>query len=147
MAKINNKTAVVGLGVLGVAGLAGAAFAASITAPDTNAGQGVETVDGFTVTDVEYSTNVAASNNAEIAEVELVEFQIVRDTQTLAVADANADVFLQLRDATGRSNWVECTVTGGAADCDTSEVSTSSAFTMDDVTGISVVAYDLAAAS
>lgn len=41
MAKLNSKTAAAGVGVLAVAGLAGAAFAANITVPESNAGQGL----------------------------------------------------------------------------------------------------------
>jgi hypothetical protein len=140
MRKPNSKVAAAGVGVLAIAGLAGAAFAASITTPPSNAGQGTDVVDGFTVTNVEYDSANLDGSDTENASVTEVEFDIARDTQTAVVEDANASVFVQLRDGTDRSDWVECTTTAGHSVCDTSAIDDS--ILMVDVDGISVVAYD-----
>lgn len=141
MRKPNSKLAAAGIGVLAVAGIAGAAFAASVTTPPSNAGQGVDVTDGYTVTNVEYdSANLDGSDTA-VPEVTSVEFDIARDTQTLAVDNADSSVFVQLRDGTVRSDWVECTMTSaGHAECDTS--ASGDTMTLNDIDGISVVAYD-----
>ena len=137
MEKLTNKKALVGLGVLGVAGIAGAAFAASVSLDPSNAGQGADVVDGFTVTAIEYDGD--ATGDVEDVSVTEVEFDIARDTQTLVVDDSNASVFVQLRDGTDRSDWVECTTTAGHSICATSG---GSSILIEDIDGISVVAYD-----
>jgi hypothetical protein len=138
MEKLTNKKALVGLGVLGVAGIAGAAFAASVSLDPSNAGQGADVVDGFTVTNIEYDGDATgATENVSVTEVE---FDIARDSQTLAVDDDNASVFVQLRDGSTRSDWVECETTAGHSICDTS--ASGATILIEDIDGISVVAYD-----
>lgn len=138
MAKFDNKKALVGLGVLGVAGIAGAAFAASVTIDNSNAGQGAEVVDGFTVTNIGYDatpkTDEAQANTVQVS------FDIARDGQTQVVADDNAEVYVQLRDDTVRSDWASCTVTAGKAVC---ALTADETMKVQDVDGISVVAFDI----
>jgi hypothetical protein len=130
----------------------GSAATASNDIPQTNAGQNVAVVSGFTVTAVQYDTNDTAAN-AETATVDTVTFTIARKTQSLAVLASgagtpNAEVWLQLRGSTSASaTWVECTHAGSdnAVTCDTS--ATAATMTMNDVNEISVVAFDLASAS
>ena len=137
MAKIDSKKALLGVGVLGVAGLAGAAFAASITTPPTNAGQGDDVTEGFTVTNVEYDGG-AAGTVTDVT-VNEVEFDIARDTQALVVADANASVFVQLRAGAVNSEWEECSVSNGHAVC---TLDSGSDILIEDISAYSVVAYD-----
>jgi hypothetical protein len=130
----------------------GSAATASNDIPQTNAGQNVAVVSGFEVTEVRYDTNDTVAN-AETATVDTVTFTIVRKTQSLAVlatgaGTPNAEVWLQLRGLSSASgNWVECTYASAdnAVTCDTSAVAAT--MTMTDVNEISVVAFDLAAAS
>ena len=134
MAKFNNKTAVVGLGVLGVAGLAGAAFAASITVDDSNAGQGNGDVSGFEVSAIEYSTDVA-TQTVDDPTVDEVSFDIDR-VDGPAVTAADAQVFVNL----DGDAYVECDLDGNRATCDLTEG--DNAVTYSEVADISVVAFD-----
>jgi len=130
--------------VIGVAVTAGTAFTASNTIPDDSAGQGVAAVSGFTVSNVEYFTDIdGASNNTNAATVTSIEFDIVRDDTSLfaSVADANARVFVQLRSDTATDgNWATCTVTAGASVC---SLTGGQRILLDDVDDISVIAYDI----
>lgn len=121
-----------------LSGAAGAALAANIETPNTNAGQGVGEVDGFTVTGIAYATDTTATTDPD-ALVDDVSFDIVRDDQATAVDDANADVWIQLRSDSANSNWVSCAVTAGAAACDTTALDV----TMADLAEVSIVAYDI----
>ena len=149
-----SSTSMVVVGVATVALASGSALTAAISAPDTNAGQAVETVDGFTVTGVEYNTD-GTNTNVALPLVDDVTFTIVRVDQTgLAVVPKspvspdvqNAEVFVQLRVGGTNSTWIECVDVSAASNevtCDT----TSNAVKMGDIDGISVVAYDLKTAS
>jgi hypothetical protein len=142
-----NLAAIAAIGTLAVAG---SALAASNTVPQTNAGQGDEVVEGFSVSDISYTSSIEdePADGGRQPTVIQVEFDIVRDdtgdpNQSTAVADANAEVFVQLRTddpgGVGDTAWYECDVTAGAATCDTS----ASPIEIEDVVGISVVAYDI----
>ncbi len=130
--------------VIGVAVTAGTAFTASNTLADQSAGQGVAPVSGYTITDVEYLTDVDSANvNTNASTVVEVQFDIVRDVTTLyaSVADVNARVFVQLRsDTASDGNWATCTVTAGEATC---TLTGAQRVLIDDVDDISVVAYDI----
>lgn len=130
--------------VIGVAVTAGTAFTASNTLDDQSAGQGVAPVSGYTITDVEYLTDVDSANvNTNASTVVEVQFDIVRDVTTLynTVADVNARVFVQLRSDTATDgNWATCTVTAGEATC---ALTGAQRVLIDDVDDISVVAYDI----
>jgi len=130
--------------VIGVAVTAGTAFTASNTIADQSAGQGVAPVSGYTITDVEYITDIdGAANNTNASTVVEVQFDIVRDVTTLyaTVADVNARVFVQLRSDTATDgNWATCTVTAGQATC---ALTGAQRVLIDDVDDISVVAYDI----
>lgn len=143
MSKLDRKLLFAGVGIVAVAAVAGTAFAANNTVPDNNAGQGVSVVAGFTVTDVEYTTNT--SGTVASPTVSTVSFAISRDgsASSTAVSDANATVQVQLRTDTTNQDWATCSVNAGAATCVTSGGATTA---LADVTGISVVAYDSAAA-
>ncbi len=136
------------IAVIGVAITAGTALTASNTLDDQSAGQGVAAVSGYTVTDVEYVTDIdGANNNTNASTVVSVSFSIVRNVTTLhaAVADANARVFLQLRsDSATDGNWASCAVTSGAAAC---TLTGSQRMVIDDIDDISVVAYDIDASA
>lgn len=131
--------------VIGVAVTAGTAFTASNTLADQSAGQGVAPVSGYTITDVEYLTDVDGANvNTNASTVVEVQFDIVRDVTTLypgGVSDTNARVFVQLRSDTATDgNWATCTVTAGEATC---ALTGAQRVLIDDVDDISVVAYDI----
>jgi len=130
--------------VIGVAVTAGTAFTASNTIADQSAGQGVAPVSGYTITDVEYITDIdGAANNTNASTVVEVQFDIVRDVTTLyaTVADVNARVFVHLRSDTATDgNWATCTVTAGQATC---ALTGAQRVLIDDVDDISVVAYDI----
>ena len=127
------------VGLIGVAVTTGTALTASNTIETTNAGQGVEVVSGFAVTDVDYNTS---PTNEQSPKVDTVEFEIARTTNNTsdAVADTNAEVFVQLR-ATGSTyaDWAACHVTAGHAVC---ALTGGEQMNVEDVVGISVVAYD-----
>lgn len=141
MSKFDRKLLFGGLGLVAAAAVAGTALAANNTTPDTNAGQGVAVVAGFTVSDVEYTTNTTGTVGSP--SVSGVSFTIVRDgtTSGTAVDDTNATVSVQLRDGATNADWASCSVTAGAATCTTTG---SAGLPVGDVDGISVVAYDSA---
>jgi hypothetical protein len=140
-----NLAAIAAIGTLAVAG---SALAASNTVPQTNAGQGDEIVEGFTVSDISYTSSIEGDtpDGDRQPTVTQVEFDIERDdtgdaNQSTTVNDDDAEVFVQLRtaDPSGDTAWYECGVDDGAATCDTS----ASPIEIEDVVGISVVAYDI----
>lgn len=154
--------------VLAIAALTvgGSAIAAGITSQDSNAGQGVDVVEGFSIDDVEYFSDATenapatTSTGVEVALVDAVSFTITRDdappaNQSDIMKDGNADVFIQLRTSSVSTTWIECfdvvsaleskfdDIVAGTTDddiwaCDT----TGLAITVEDLNGISVVAYD-----
>ncbi len=134
MAKINSKTAAAGVGVLAIAGLAGAAFAAGNTVPDSSAGQGESTVSGFTVSNIEYETDMDTA--VSDPNVEDIRFDIVRDGGSAAdVLEANAQVFVQLDGTT----YVQCVIpSADKAECDVD----GAGVTYNTVEDLNVVAFD-----
>lgn len=89
-----------GFGVVAAAGIAGSAFAAAITAAGTNAGVGVSTPAGYTVTNVKF-TSTATAGGAGAANAANVLFNISPGT-------ASHTVFAR---ANGSGNWVTCSGT------------------------------------
>lgn len=97
-------------------------------------------VEGFTVSNIGYDATPTGS--VEQASTIEVSFDIARDGgSTVAVADANADVYVQLRDNAGEelADWASCTVTAGKAVC---ALASDEEMDVEDVDGISVVAFD-----
>lgn len=136
------------IAVVAVVGLAGTALAATVDLEGSNAGQGVAEVEGFGVSDIEYRTDATAGSTTT-ALVDEVEFTIERTDEAGAanqsgpVADANAEVWLQLRStvdgSAAASIWVLCdTSTEDRAVCDT----TALAVPMSAIDEISVIAFD-----
>lgn len=138
MSKRNSKLFAAGLGLLLVAGISGAALAAANTVSPSNAGQGEGTVAGFVVTDISYEPGAAIPGDDEDVTVGTVTFDIARESSSTVVADANADVYVQLRSGATLSTWVKCAATAGAATCNTASLDV----TMAAVDEVSVVAYD-----
>jgi hypothetical protein len=140
MEKLNNKKALVGLGVLGVAGLAGAAFAATNTVSDSSAGQGNAVTDGFTVTNVGY--DATPDGDDETSNVVEVQFDIERDggDDEASVNDADAEVYVQVRDGETRSDWAQCTVAAGAATC---TLTGDEQINVEAIDSYSVIAFDI----
>lgn len=154
--------------ILAIAALTvgGSAIAAGITSQDSNAGQGVDVVEGFSIDDVEYFSDATenapapTSTGVAVALVDAVSFTITRDdtsdaNQSDILKDDNADVFIQLRTSALNTTWIECfddvagleskyaDIVAGTTDddiwvCDTSTL----LITAEALTGISVVAYD-----
>jgi hypothetical protein len=127
-----------------IAAVSAGAFAASNGTPPSNAGQGADVVEGFTVTNISFDATPVGDE--EFADVQAVFFEIARDgdNATTDVSGDNAEVYLQLRDGTVRSDWAKCAVgTGPAAGeviCDTSSVGTTMQVVSLD--SLSIVAYD-----
>jgi len=81
------------------------AFAATNTVPATNAGDGSETISGYTVTDVTYTLD-----GTDPSTITAVAFTITPDA-----GGANAEsVSVRLETA---GTWATCSVTGTAATC------------------------------
>jgi len=131
-----------------VAGLAGAVLTATNSVPASNAGQGVNTVAGFAVTNVSYNANPTTQGGGagSDAEVVSVSFDIGRSgaNSAAAVESANAEVFVQLRSGSVLSDWASCTVgsgaTAGTASCTTTG---GASIDVEDLDELSVVAYDV----
>lgn len=120
------------LGAVGLVALvasAGSAYAASNTVASRNAGQGVNTVAGFTIVDIGYFPG----DDPEL--VGLVTFTITRDLNTGVVDSTNAAVSISLDDGT---NYYPCTINAGAASCTVTDP-----MQFVEVESLSVVAYDL----
>jgi hypothetical protein len=104
-----------------------------------NAGQGVEVVDGFIVTNVSYDATPAA--NEEDTDILTVSFNIAREgpRSNVVVDYRNAGTFVQLRSDSGRSEWQKCNLDSGYAFC---VLEPESKMEVKDITGLSVVAFD-----
>lgn len=132
------------LAVLAAVALAGTAMAAANTFPPSNAGQGVDVVAGFEVTDVSYDAD-PTTQGAGQAKVVGVDFAIARSgpNAALPVTNANAKVFVQLRDGAGSSAWAACSVGSGASSGQAQCATTGPAsIDVEDLVQLSVVAYD-----
>jgi len=138
---------VVGAAVVGALALAaGTALAANNNVEASNAGQGVDVVAGFDVTDVTFDADPTAQpGGAPQPQVDAVSFAIARSggQAAQAVEASNATVFVQLRAGGSAAGWAACTVGSGAsagqATCPTTG---SDSLPVTDVDGLSVVAYD-----
>ncbi len=143
----SNVGLIAGAGVVVAVGIGAAALTANNTIDDTNAGQGLSVTSGYTVDNIDYTTDVANDNNIENVRVTDIGFDIVRDNPPgqgdANVADANAEVWLQVRggDPFSRNNWTQCVATAGRAECDLDD--NGSSILLSDITEISVAAYDL----
>ncbi len=136
------------VGFIGAIALAGGARAASIGSPGSNAGQGVNVVAGYTVSDVHYSSTLTDSATLNQT-VDQVSFKIARAGTNTNLANfdgTTTKVFVQLRksSATGaQTSWYSCALVTASsvttATCDTSSV----AMTLADVESLSVIAYDM----
>lgn len=131
--------------VVSIGAVAGGALAASNTVPASNAGQGVSTVSGFTVSAVEYETAMTGNSTTD-PNITTIRFKIVRNVNTgTKVSDANADVFVQVGNAL--KNWIKCVVTADADPATTgSAVCTmgtdAQALKYSEILALNVVAYD-----
>lgn len=139
------RVSLIGAATLVVAvGVSAAAFTASNTLPTaTNAGQGVSTTSGFTVTDVEYATDVAEGAATPVSvQATAVIFKIQRDTSSTVMATANAKVFVQLR-GSSNADWASCVLSGSTAPVtSTCTLTGAERKNLSDITGLSVVAFD-----
>ena len=145
LAPRGRRAAVAGA-VAALALLGGTALAANNDVEASNAGQGVDVVAGFDVTDVAYDADPAAQpGSPSQPQVDAVSFAIARSggQATRPVESANAAVFVQLRAGASAAGWVPCTVGSGASagrvTCTTTGGGT---LPVVDVDGLSVVAYD-----
>lgn len=138
---------VLGASAVGALALvAGSALAANNNVEASNAGQGVDVVAGFEVTDVAYDADPTGQpGNAPEPQVDAVTFAIDRSggQAAQAVESSNATVFVQLRAGLTVSEWSPCKIGAGAsagqASCATSG---AGSLPVEDVDGLSVVAYD-----
>lgn len=140
-----SRTAKVAMVAVALAGLAGTGFAASVTTPPSNAGQGVDVTEGFTATSLYY--DAAPNANDEWAYINAVHFNLTRDgtaQQFGNVSLETTEVYVQLRDGTVRSDWVKCDVgsgpSAGEVVCDTSGATDT--IKAIDIDSLSIVAYD-----
>ena len=120
------------LGAIGLAAIvatAGTAYAANNTVASRNAGQGVNSVAGFTIVDIGYFPG----SDPEF--LSLVTFTITRDLNTGVVDSTNAAVTVSLDDGT---NYYPCVINAGAASCTVTDP-----IEFAEVENLSVVAYDL----
>ena len=119
--------------------LAWPGLTSSLGFPGQNAGQGVEVVEGFAVSNISYDAIPAASDPE--ATILTVSFDIVRTGTNagIPVDYRNAGTFVQLRSGSTRSEWQKCTLDQGYATCNLEDVSQMNA---DDITNLSVVAFD-----
>jgi hypothetical protein len=137
----NKKAMLVGVGVISAAGLAGSAFAASITVPAGNAGQGTNVTSGYSAGTVSYNggwTNTA--NGTGTTTVTNFEFTLNRLVNTPGgVAAADTTVYAQLIASGGNGNWVKCIIPStGNVRC----VPGGTATQLSAVTGVNIVAYN-----
>ena len=121
----NHRFAFLAIGGLGLLAAVAPGLAATLTVPTAAsapaAGQGVVTVQGFTVTNINWTIN----NTTE--RVEVVTFTITRNASGAATVGAVADgsdgdavVRVRLEHGSNVSDYAEwqgCVVTGGAATC------------------------------
>ena len=120
------------LGAIGLAALvatAGTAYAANNTVASRNAGQGVNSVAGFTIVDIGYFPG------DDPGLVGLVTFTITRDLNTGVVDSTNAAVSISLDTGT---NYYPCTINAGTASCTVTDP-----IEFVEVEDLSVIAYDL----
>lgn len=136
--------AIAGLGLLaaiapGLAANIGVPTGTSVPA----AGQASVTVQGFTVTAIDWTVDSATS------EVDQVSFTITRSESgasavNAAADEASGDAIVRVRleeDPLGTAkNWVSCAVTAGAATCDTSPA--GSTMTAGDLDQVNIIAFD-----
>ena len=132
------------IAAVAVMALAGGALAAANTFPGSNAGQGVDVVAGFEVTDVSYDADPTTQGNAADASVNGVDFTINRagPNAAIPVTASNAEVFVQFRSNSQSSAWVQCQVgpAAGQVNCATTG---DAGITVEGLENLSVVAYDI----
>lgn len=125
----------------------GSAITAGNLVPQSNAGQGVSVVNGYTVENIGYGVDVEGTEANPI--VEDVTFDIYRTNANneketeRPVTTTTDNVWLQLRSDTTSTDWVQCSIIqNNKAFCDTTHL----AMTVKNLTSLSVVAYDTTAA-
>lgn len=127
-----------GAAAVGAVGIGVIAFTASNTVATSNAGQGSSITSGFTVSDISYTAAPTGPTDTD-PNITQVTFDIARVGSGVAVATANATVYVQLLDSSGGTAWTTCTSAAGVATCNVS----SNTLALSDVTGINVAAYDV----
>jgi hypothetical protein len=123
--------------ILGVLAFPGLSAFSNISG--SSAGQGVEVVSGFIVTNVGYDARPSEKDpNADVVEVS---FDISREEpQASFVVDyRNAGVFVQLRSDEVRSEWAKCLVDEGSATC---ILEGFSRIDVKELSALSVIAFD-----
>jgi hypothetical protein len=147
MWKKKQRLAFLAIGGLGLLAAIAPGLAATLTVPQGGgvpaAGQGAVEVQGFEVTAIDWTVADATATVTE------VRFTIVRKATGAAAvnapgateADRNARVRVRLLSAPGvGANWVDCSVTTGAAVCDTSKVGDT--MTASSLVSVDVIAFD-----
>ena len=126
----NKRRQLSAIGLAALVATAGTAYAANNTVASRNAGQGVNSVAGFTIVDIGYFPG------ADPEYVGLVTFTITRDLNTSVVDSTNAAVSISLDTGT---NYYPCTINAGEASC-----TVTNPIEFAEVEDLSVIAYDLA---
>lgn len=142
-----NKKVAIGVAIVAVAGLAGSALTATISVPTTalSGGQGVGVIApaGYNVTNLKFTTTSIATDNSTTTAQYLtgVSFSIFRGTTTTSGTSADTDtVLVQLRSASGATNWSACGAgSSGARTCNS--IATNANVTVTSINNVAIVAY------
>ncbi len=126
----NKRRQLSAIGLAALVATAGTAYAANNTVASRNAGQGVNTVAGFTIVDIGYFPG------ADPEYLGLVTFTITRDLNSGVVDSTNAAVSISVDTGT---NYYPCTINAGEASCPVLDP-----IELVEVEDLSVIAYDLA---
>jgi hypothetical protein len=101
--KRRRRSAIGSIAVAAALVFAAYAFTASNTVPATKAGDGTQTISGYTITSVVYNLNASNPQN-----VDSLTFTMNPTTATTVKASVN-----------GGTNWYACTNTAGSVSCTT----------------------------
>ena len=121
----NHRFAFLAIGGLGLLAAVAPGLAATLTVPGDGstrapaAGQGLVTVQGFTVAEIEWVVDPTTERVTD------VNFDILRDSGG-SVDDANAVVRVRLEASSENAAWQECSVTAGAVICELETSGTAS---------------------
>jgi hypothetical protein len=143
----SKKAGLVTVGILFVAGVAGSAFAASLSVPNSNAGQGNTVISGYSAGTVTYNggwTNTNGNGTSDsVTSFQFVLRKTADGTGTSSVTNANTTVYAQLLTSGAAGHWISCSVgTTPSAGTVTCTASGGQQVALSSVTGVSVVAYD-----
>lgn len=140
------RFAFLAIGGLGLLAAIAPGLAATLNVPDAGsvpaAGQGVVAVQGFNVTNIDWTVDDGTANVVE------VRFDIARSADGAADVEANstarnAQVRVRLLDDAANKTgaaWVDCVVIDGEAACDTSAVGDTMAAA--DLESVDIIAFD-----